>query len=135
MGMLLISKVHEEYPDRIMNTFSVVPLPKVSDTVVEPYNPTLSIHQLVENTGETYHIDKEVLYDICIHTLRLATPTYGDLCHLVLATMSRITTTSLRFPGQLNEDLHKLVVNMVPFPHLHFFMPGTEARAASSTGP
>merc|ERR1712209_358524 len=33
-----------------MNTYSVVPSPKVSDTVVEPYNATLSVHQLVENT-------------------------------------------------------------------------------------
>ena len=33
-------------------------------------------------------------------------------------------TTSLRFPGQLNADLRKLAVNMVPFPRLHFFMPG-----------
>ena len=33
-------------------TFSVVPSPKVSDTVVEPYNATLSVHQLVENADE-----------------------------------------------------------------------------------
>jgi len=30
MGTLLISKIREEYPDRIMMTFSVVPSPKVS---------------------------------------------------------------------------------------------------------
>ncbi|PVD20895.1 hypothetical protein C0Q70_19058 [Pomacea canaliculata] len=66
MGTLLISKVREEYPDRIMNTFSVVPSPKVSDTVVEPYNATLSVHQLVENTDETYCIDNEALYDISV---------------------------------------------------------------------
>jgi len=29
MGTLLISKIREEYPDRIMNSFSVVPSPKV----------------------------------------------------------------------------------------------------------
>merc|ERR1712094_148638 len=46
MGTLLISKIREEYPDRVMLTFSVVPSPKVSDTVVEPYNATLSVHQL-----------------------------------------------------------------------------------------
>ena len=28
-----------------------------------------------------------------------------------------------RFPGQLNSDLRKLAVNMVPFPRLYFFMP------------
>ncbi|KAH0511834.1 Tubulin beta-7 chain [Microtus ochrogaster] len=120
---LLISKIREEYPDRIMNTFSVVPSPKVSDTVVKPYNATLSVHQLVENTDETYCIDNEALYDICFRTLKLTTPTYGDLNHLVSATMSGVTTC-LRFPGQLNADLRKLAVNMVPFPRLHFFMPG-----------
>ena len=186
LGTLLISKIREEYPDRIMNTFSVVPSPKVSDTVVEPYNATLSVHQLVENTDETYCIDNEALYDICFRTLKLTTPTYGDLNHLVSATMSGVTTC-LRFPGQvrrngsfffcfppfvyffgalfycpqrfrdfwiggssfpvlffscvsacvnqfiidfppplfqLNADLRKLAVNMVPFPRLHFFMPG-----------
>ena len=84
---------------RIMNTFSVVPSPKVSDTVVEPYNATLSVHQLVENTDETYCIDNEALYDICFRTLKLTTPTYGDLNHLVSATMSGVTTC-LRFPGK-----------------------------------
>jgi len=33
-------------------------------------------------------------------------------------------TCSLRFPGQLNGDLRKLAVNLVPFPRLHFFMVG-----------
>merc|ERR1712194_63087 len=51
MGTLLISKIREEYPDRIMETFSIIPSPKVSDTVVEPYNAVLSFHQLVENAG------------------------------------------------------------------------------------
>ena len=101
MGTLLISKIREEYPDRIMTTFSVVPSPKVSDTVVEPYNATLSVHQLVENTDETFCIDNEALYDICFRTLKLTTPTYGDLNHLVSATMSGITTC-LRFPGQVS---------------------------------
>ncbi|KOB71598.1 beta-tubulin, partial [Operophtera brumata] len=123
MGTLLISKIREEYPDRIMNTYSVVPSPKVSDTVVEPYNAVLSIHQLVENTDETYCIDNEALYDICYRTLKVPNPTYGDLNHLVSLTMSGVTTC-LRFPGQLNADLRKLAVNMVPFPRLHFFMPG-----------
>lgn len=154
MGTLLISKIREEFPDRIMNTFSVVPSPKVSDTVVEPYNSTLSIHQLVENTDETFCIDNEALYDICFRTLKLTTPTYGDLNHLVSVyflenmflhlkifpkfylqlTMSGVTTC-LRFPGQLNADLRKLAVNMVPFPRLHFFMPGFAPLVARGSQP
>jgi len=123
MGTLLLSKIREEYPDRIMLTFSVVPSPKVSDTVVEPYNATLSVHQLVENADEVMVLDNEALYDICFRTLKLTTPTYGDLNHLVCAAMSGCTC-GLRFPGQLNADLRKLAVNLVPFPRLHFFMIG-----------
>merc|ERR1711907_167259 len=115
MGTLLISKVREEYPDRIMETFSVFPSPKVSDTVVEPYNATLSVHQLVENADEVQVIDNEALYDICFRTLKLTTPTYGDLNHLVSAAISGVTCC-LRFPGQLNSDLRKLATNLVPFP-------------------
>merc|ERR1711988_1282860 len=115
MGTLLISKIREEYPDRVMSTFSVIPSPKVSDTVVEPYNATLSVHQLVENADQCFALDNEALYDICFRTLKLTTPTYGDLNHLVSAAIAG-TTCSLRFPGQLNCDLRKLAVNMVPFP-------------------
>merc|ERR1719399_2339694 len=64
MGTLLISKIREEYPDRVMCTYSVFPSPKVSDTVVEPYNCVLSVHQLVENSDESLLIDNEALYDI-----------------------------------------------------------------------
>merc|ERR1712013_653196 len=123
MGTLLITKVREEYPDRIMETFSIFPSPKVSDTVVEPYNATLSVHQLVENADEVQVVDNEALYDICFRTLKLTTPTYGDLNHLVSAAVSGVTCC-LRFPGQLNSDLRKFATNLVPFPRLHFFMVG-----------
>ncbi|KAJ0868834.1 putative purine-nucleoside phosphorylase [Helianthus annuus] len=96
---------------------------KVSDTVVEPYNATLSVHQLVENADECMVLDNEALYDICFRTLKLTTPSFGDLNHLISITMSGVTCC-LRFPGQLNSDLRKLAVNLIPFPRLHFFMVG-----------
>ena len=123
MGTLLMARIREEYPDRIMCTYSIVPSPKVSNTMVEPYNAILSAHQLVEHTDETFCIDNEALADICTRSLKLSGPTFRDLNHLVSQTMSGVTTC-LRFPGQLNADLRKLAVNMVPFPRLHFFMPG-----------
>ena len=45
-----------------MSTFSVIPSPKVSDTVVEPYNAVLSFHQLVENSDQSFLLDNEALY-------------------------------------------------------------------------
>ncbi|XP_049848104.1 tubulin beta chain-like [Schistocerca gregaria] len=123
MGTLLVSKIREEYNDRMLCTFSIVPSPTVSDTVVEPYNATLSTHELVELVDEVFCIDNQALYEICSRTLKIPSPSYADLNGLVSQVMSGITC-SLRFPGQLNADLRKLAVNLIPFPRLHFFLVG-----------
>merc|ERR1712121_322584 len=70
MGTLLLLKIRDNYPDRITATFSVYPSPKVSDVVVEPYNATLSIHQLLENSDETFVIDNEALFSISHNVLK-----------------------------------------------------------------
>jgi len=62
--------------------------------------------------------------ELCFRTLKLTNPNYADLNQLVSGVMSGITCC-LRFPGQLNSDLRKLAVNLIPFPRLHFFMVGT----------
>lgn len=123
LGTLIISNIREEYPDRIINTFSVIPSPKVSTVVIEPYNATLCLQMLIENSDQTHCIDNEALYNICFRNLKLANPTYNDLNRLISLTMSGITSC-FRFPGQLNMDLRKMSVNMIPFPRLHFFIPG-----------
>ena len=164
---------------------------QVSDTVVEPYNATLSVHQvlhwwchgyflirfqlvtwylqLVENSDESFCIDNEALYDICFRSgnnfnfTKAWTDWYQDAetnltdlwrpqppgfnhnvwgHHLseVIHPYTRFWSWCqghqgnpplrlpafwswkhqrnplLRFPGQLNADLRKLAVNMVPFP-------------------
>jgi len=121
MGTLLLLKLRDAYPDRILATFSVYPSPKVSDTVVEPYNAVLSSHQLLENSDETFVIDNEALYNISHNVLKQNAPKYADLNYLISCVMAGVTA-SLRFPGKLNGDLRKLGVNLVPFPRLHFFL-------------
>jgi len=121
MGTLVLLKLRDAYPDRILNTFSVYPSPKVSDTVVEPYNAVLSTHQLLENADETFIIDNEALYNISHNVLKQNAPTYAELNYLISCVMAGVTA-SLRFPGKLNGDLRKLGVNLVPFPRLHFFL-------------
>lgn len=123
MGSLLLNRVCDEYPDRIINTFSVIPSDKVSETVVEPYNAVLSLKEMISSTDETITFDNQALYDICTNTLKIAHPTMGDLNHLVSMTMAGVTT-GFRYPGQLNTDLRKLMTNMCPFPRLKFFVPG-----------
>jgi tubulin beta len=121
MGTLLLLKIRDNYPDRITATFSVYPSPKVSDVVVEPYNATLSIHQLLENSDETFVIDNEALFSISHNVLKQKEPRYADLNWVISMVMSGITS-SLRFSGKLNGDLRKMGVNLVPFPRLHFFL-------------
>lgn len=71
--------------------------------VVEPYNATLSVHQLVENTDCSFCIDNEALYDICFRTLKLENPTYSDLNNLVSVSnaerkITKLPTTFHFFP-------------------------------------
>lgn len=106
MGTLLISKIREEYPDRTMLTFSVFPSPKVSDTVVEPYNATLSVHQLVENADECMVLDNEALYDICFRTLKLTTPS----CKLSLPTYFIFHITKIHFHILIDSFMEQLVI-------------------------
>merc|ERR1712115_654169 len=120
-GTLLLLKIRDNYPDRITATFSVYPSPKVSDVVVEPYNATLSIHQLLENSDETFVIDNEALFSISHNVLKQKEPKYSDLNWVISMVMSGITA-SLRFSGKLNGDLRKMGVSLVPFPRLHFFL-------------
>ncbi|BGP08783.1 Tubulin beta chain (Beta tubulin) [Rhodotorula toruloides] len=119
LGTLLLAKIREEFPDRMLATFSVLPAPKVSETVVEPYNAVLALNQLVENADLVFSFDNEALGNILSKTLKKTSPAYSDLNALIAGVMSGITTP-LRFPGQLNSDLRKLATNLIPFPRLHF---------------
>lgn len=132
LGTLLLTRIREEYPDRMLSTYSVLPSPKVSETVTEPYNAVLSLNQLVDHADATYCLDNEALYDICEKTLKITRPTHTDLNNLIALVMSGVTTC-LRYPGQLNGDLRKLAVNLVPYPRLHFFTAGFAPLFASNT--
>jgi tubulin beta len=90
---------------------------------LQPYNATLALHQLVENSDLTFNLDNEALYNICTKRLGIPSPGYRDLNGIIAQTLAGVSTT-LRFPGQLNSDFRKLAVNLVPFPRLHFLTVG-----------
>lgn len=133
LGTLLVSRLKDEYNDRMLATYSVAPSAD-SDTVVEPYNSVLALNHLVEYADETFCLDNHAMYRIYQNTLRVPHPKYSDLNQLVANVMSGVTT-SLRYPSQLNSDLRKLAVNLVPYHRLHFFTvayaPLTAANARS----
>jgi tubulin beta len=106
----------------MLATFSVMPSPLVSETVVEPYNAILSIHQLTENSDLTICMDNEALHNINAKSLKNTNPSFADLNRVIAQVMCGVST-SLRFPGQLNGDLRKLGMNLIPFPRLHYLLP------------
>jgi tubulin beta len=106
----------------MLATFSVMPSPLVSETVVEPYNAMLSIHQLTENSDLTICMDNEALHTINTRNLKIPHPDFEHLNRVIAQVMCGVST-SLRFPGQLNGDLRKLGMNLIPFPRLHYLLP------------
>ena len=77
MGTLLMPKIREGHFDRIMETFSIILPPNMSDTVVVPHSVVIDSHLLVENADERMLPDNEALCDIWFRTLKLTTPTFG----------------------------------------------------------
>ncbi|XP_031845030.1 tubulin beta-4B chain-like [Nomia melanderi] len=122
-GGLLMGKFREEYPGRIVKCYSVAPSSETSDVAVEPYNAMLALRASIECTDQCFWMDNHALHRICSRVLGIATPSHADANHLIAACMSGVTACA-RFPGQPSTDLGKLGVNMVPFPRLHFFVPG-----------
>jgi len=136
-GTLILLKIRDQYPDKITCSYSIYPSPKVSDTVVEPYNAVLSTHQLLENSDETFIIDNEALMNIQHNILKVAKDADFNKMNALIAKVCCGVTCPLRFQGSINADLRKLGTNLVPFPRLHFFMIGesplSEKKNASYT--
>ena len=109
LGALIMCQLTEDFKERIRVSYNIVPSPKVSEVVTEPYNAVLALSKLIDLTNLVFVLDNEALYKICCNVLRLVQPTYGDFNHLVALAMSGVTTC-LRFPGQLNADLRKIEV-------------------------
>jgi tubulin beta len=118
----LWENLFNEYTSTVHMTYSIYPSPKVSDVVVEPYNCVLTQNHLIEHIHQVVCLDNEALYNIAYDTLEIPSPAYDDLNRLCSLVMCGITS-SLRFPGQLNIDLRKTLINLVPMLRLHFLTP------------
>lgn len=123
VGSLMLQNLRDEFPDQIINTFTVIPSARISDVVTEPYNAVLCLSEMIDTTNESIIFDNEAILDICCNQYRMKNPIMEDLNALIANTMSGVTT-GFRFPGQLNTDLRKIMTNMCPYPRMKFFIPG-----------
>ncbi|GAM17611.1 hypothetical protein SAMD00019534_007860, partial [Acytostelium subglobosum LB1] len=121
LGAMLLERLNNEYGKKTKLDFSIYPSPKVSTSVVEPYNSVLATSHLIEGTDCAFVLDNEAIYDVCKRNLGIEVPSYTNLNRLVAQVISSLTS-SLRFDGSLNVDLNEFQVNLVPFPKIHFML-------------
>lgn len=119
LGSRLITSLREEYFDRVMCSYSVIPSTVTSDVVIEPYNAVLAFESLLENLDLAMIFDNEALHQLVCSKQGKESPTYREINQCIAAAMSGITS-SFRFPGILNSNYRKIAVNLVPIPRLHF---------------
>lgn len=138
LGAMLLERLSDEYKGKIKVSLSVFPSPSVSTTVVEPYNSVLSTHSLIEHTDVSLVLDNEAIYDIAKHKLNIELPSYTNLNHMIAQVVSS-STSSIRFEGALNPNLHEFKSNLVPSPRMHFmfcsYVPFTSAADANHRHP
>ena len=68
-------------------------------------------------------LDNAALDRIIGEKLRIPNPTFAETNSLIATVMSASTTT-LRFPGYMNNDLVGLIASLIPTPRTHFLMTG-----------
>ncbi|KAL1794609.1 hypothetical protein ACET3X_006425 [Alternaria dauci] len=97
-GALLLERLSTDYGKKCKLEFAVYPAPRVSTSVVEPYNAVLSTHSTIENSDCTFLVDNEAVYDICRRSLDIPRPNYEHLNRLIA----------------------QFQTNLVPYPRIHY---------------
>ena len=120
-GSYLLEKLNDRYPKKLIQTYSV--FPKSSEVVVQPYNSILTLKRLTMNADCVVVLDNAALNRIAVDRLKIKTPTIQQINSLVSTVMAASTTT-LRYPGYMNNDLVGLIASLIPTPRCHFLMTG-----------
>ncbi|KAF4401060.1 hypothetical protein G4B88_013901 [Cannabis sativa] len=124
MGSYLLETLNDRYSKKLVQTYSVFPNQmETSDVVVQPYNSLLTLKRLTLNADCVVVLDNTALNRIAVERLHLSNPTFAQTNSLVSTVMSASTTT-LRYPGYMNNDLVGLLASLIPTPRCHFLMTG-----------
>jgi len=136
MGSYILEKLADRYPKKLVQTYSVFPNQEtsndvqvvsnnvgVSDVVVQPYNSLLTLKRLAKSADCTVVLDNTALNRIAVDRLRIENPSFSQINELVSTIMS-VSTTTLRYPSYMNNDLIGLIAPLIPTPNLHFLMTG-----------
>ena len=127
MGSFLLEQLCDHFPKKLIQTYSVFPSwgsdHTSSDVVVQPYNSILTLKRLTLNADAVVVLDNTALNRIATEKLRISNPSVDHLNSLV-ATIMAASTTTLRYPSYMYNDLVSLWASLIPTPRCHFLMTG-----------
>eukprot|EP00484_Ammonia_sp_Unknown_P031068 CAMPEP_0197030650 /NCGR_PEP_ID=MMETSP1384-20130603/9839_1 /TAXON_ID=29189 /ORGANISM="Ammonia sp." /LENGTH=488 /DNA_ID=CAMNT_0042460037 /DNA_START=251 /DNA_END=1717 /DNA_ORIENTATION=- len=122
-GSYLLEQLTDRYPKKIVQTYSVFPNDAdKSDVVVHPYNSVLTLKRLILNSDSTVVIDNTSLHRIADERLQLNNAISFSETNAIISNVMAASTTTLRYPGYMNNDLIGLIASLVPTPRAHFLM-------------
>ncbi|KAK2194457.1 bifunctional Gamma tubulin/Tubulin-FtsZ [Babesia duncani] len=133
MGSHLLETINDKYPKRLIQTYSIFPdmTSEGSDVVVQPYNSILTLKRLTLCADAVVVIDNAALHGIMINKLKVPNPTLAETNSLVcndifaciqVSTVMSAATSTLRFPGPINNDMLSIVASLVAIPRCHFLV-------------
>lgn len=124
MGSYIMERLSDHFPKKLVQTYSVFPnQDEISDVVVQPYNSLLTLRRLTSCADCVVVLDNTALNRIAADRLHIENPTFTQINSLVSTIMS-VSTTTLRYPSYMNNNLIGLIAPLIPTPQLHFLMTG-----------
>ncbi|KAL8823757.1 MAG: hypothetical protein Q9191_005576 [Dirinaria sp. TL-2023a] len=122
LGSYILERMNDRFPKKLIQTYSVFPDTQGGgDVVVHPYNSLLALRRLTQNADSVVVLDNGALSKIAADRLHVQEPSFQQTNQLVSTVMSASTTT-LRYPGYMHNDLVGIVASLIPTPRCHFLM-------------
>ncbi|KAJ5575116.1 hypothetical protein N7450_009015 [Penicillium hetheringtonii] len=121
LGSFILERMNDRFPKKLIQTYSVFP-DLYSDIVVNPYNSLLSLQRLTQDADSVVVLDNGALSRIVADRLHVEKPSFDQTNQLVSTVMSASTTT-LRYPGYMHNDLAGIIASLIPTPRSHFLLP------------
>ncbi|KAJ6257938.1 hypothetical protein Dda_7728 [Drechslerella dactyloides] len=122
LGSFLLEKLNDRFPKKLIQTYSVFPdMTSGSEVVVQPYNSLLALRRLTQNADSVVVLDNGALTRIAADRLHVQEPSLTQTNQLVSTVMCASTTT-LRYPGYMHNDLVGIIASLIPTPRCHFLM-------------
>ncbi|KAJ5727956.1 hypothetical protein N7493_005776 [Penicillium malachiteum] len=119
LGSFLLERMNDRFPKKLIQTYSV--FSDSNDVVVNPYNSLLTLRRLTQDADSVVVLDNLALASIVADRLHVQKPNYDQTNQLVSTVMSASTTT-LRYPGYMHNDLAGIIASLIPTPRTHFLV-------------